>query len=143
MKLSNLTMDKYEARRQSLIRLVDSMGRGGRVAVAKAIDKTPDYVSRMLYPFDKKGFKRIGEDTADLITKAFPGWQFESSVEIQTSQVNRIQAAEPSAKYGNPPWPFAAVSESEWSSIPITTRAVIERQIKALVPCPTSSKLAA
>lgn len=122
-------MDKYEARRQSLIRLVNSMGRGGRVAVAKAIDKTPDYVSRMLYPFDKRGFKRIGEHTADQLTRAFPTWQAEFD-----AGEGALRVAEPQSNYGGPVWPFATVTYEEWLRIPYPARAMLEQQIKALVP---------
>jgi phage repressor protein C with HTH and peptisase S24 domain len=67
-------MDKYEMRRSALQELIDSLGWGGISKVAKRIEKTPSYVSRMLLPPTKPNFKRIGEDTADLITAAFPHW---------------------------------------------------------------------
>lgn len=67
-------MDKYELRRSALQRLIDSLGRGGISKVADRIDKQPSYVSRMLFPPTKAGFKRIGEDTVDVLNKAFPGW---------------------------------------------------------------------
>lgn len=65
-------MDKYERRRSALQALVDSIGRGGIAAVANAIDKSPSYVSRMLYPPGKSGFKRIGEDSLEPLAKAYP-----------------------------------------------------------------------
>lgn len=67
-------MDKFEKRRQALRALVDSMGRGAIASVAKQIGIEPSYVSRLLYPEDKKGGKRMGEDTATALTKAFPGF---------------------------------------------------------------------
>lgn len=67
--MPNSPMDKYEQRRNRLLALVTTLGYGGRATVAKAIGKSPDYISRMLYPPGKPGYKRIGEDTADLICK--------------------------------------------------------------------------
>lgn len=67
-------MDKYEQRRVALKKLVDELGRGGIKKVASTIAKEPNYVSRMLYPQGKKGSKRIGEDSAELISSAFPNW---------------------------------------------------------------------
>lgn len=68
-------MDRYESRRRALQQLVDSMGRGAIATVAADIDKQPSYVSRMLYPPSKKGRKRIGEDSWDLLKKAYPSLQ--------------------------------------------------------------------
>lgn len=65
-------MDKYEQRRQALRALVDSLGRGGISAVAQKIGKDSSYVSRMLYPEGKNGMKRMGEDTVEVLQKAFP-----------------------------------------------------------------------
>lgn len=73
MTLSNTAMDKYEERRRALADLVKSMGRGAINTIAAKIEKDPSYVSRMLYPPNKKGHKRIGEDTLDLLVAAFPG----------------------------------------------------------------------
>lgn len=65
-------MDKYEQRRKALRALVDELGRGGISAVAQKIGKESSYVSRMLYPEGKNGKKRIGEDTVELLQKAYP-----------------------------------------------------------------------
>lgn len=65
-------MDKFEIRRQLLQGLVDSLGRGAIAAIAKKIEKEPSYVSRMLYTEEKAGRKRIGEDTIELLAKAYP-----------------------------------------------------------------------
>lgn len=67
-------MDMYEQRRNALQRLVDSLGRGGIASIAQKIGKDASYVSRMLYPADKNGSKRIGEDTAVLLQGAFPAF---------------------------------------------------------------------
>lgn len=70
----NRRVDKYETRRLALIALITSIGRGGITKVAKRIGKEPNYVARMCYPPGKKGGKRIGEDSAEAIDRAFPGW---------------------------------------------------------------------
>jgi hypothetical protein len=67
-------MDKYEQRRTALEGLIDQLGFGAVKYVAANIGKSSSYVSRMLYPTTKKGFKRIGEDTVDLLNASFPGW---------------------------------------------------------------------
>jgi phage repressor protein C with HTH and peptisase S24 domain len=74
-------MEKYEIRRMALIRLIESLnhppgpkGRGGQRRVAEAIEIDPNYVSRMCYEEGKSGKKRIGEDTVEKLTQAFPQW---------------------------------------------------------------------
>lgn len=70
----NTQMDKFETRRLALKRLTEGLGHGGIARVASAIGKEPNYVSRMLYEEGKKGRKRIGEDSADKLSAAFPEW---------------------------------------------------------------------
>lgn len=65
-------MEKFEVRRLALQALVDQLGRGGIAAIAQKIGKDASYVSRMLYPSDKKGSKRIGEETLETLTLAYP-----------------------------------------------------------------------
>lgn len=67
-------MDKYETRRLALVALREKLGKGGIAKIAAAIGKDPNYVSRMLYPPGKDHRKRIGEDSAELLDAAFPGW---------------------------------------------------------------------
>lgn len=64
----------YEQRRNALQALADSLGRGGIASIAQQIGKDASYVSRMLYPAGKSGAKRIGEDTALVLAKAFPAF---------------------------------------------------------------------
>lgn len=129
-------MDKFEERRLALLNLVNGMGRGGRIQVAHAIGKTPDYISRMLYPKDKPGKKGIGEDSVELLDAAFPGWLQKRSV--QPTQVN-----EDLANYDVKRWPFVSVTHEEWSRIPFSTRQMLEMQIKSLVPNAANNKKAA
>ncbi len=65
-------MDRKESRRQALNKLVEELGRGGIADVARRIDKSPDYVSRMLYEPGKAGRKGIGEDTWAALLNAYP-----------------------------------------------------------------------
>lgn len=57
----------YENRRIKLSQYIESLGVGGQKKVADAIGKDASYVSRMLYPDDKSGRKRIGEETVLLL----------------------------------------------------------------------------
>jgi hypothetical protein len=122
-------MDKYEVRRTKLLALINQMGRGGRVRVSQAIGKSPDYISRMLYPKDKAGHKGIGEDSVELIEKAFPGW-------LNTGDSLLVEAREPTSEYRvtTKAWPFKTISEAEWAAIPEALRDVLERQIRAALP---------
>ena len=64
-------MDKYENRRQNLAALMDAYCDGKVAVLAERLERSPSYVSRMLYPEDKAGKKRIGEDMAERIEFAF------------------------------------------------------------------------
>lgn len=96
--MHNQPMDKYAARRQALQRLIDEKYHGVVAAFARAADIDASYVGRMLYPDDKPGRKRIGEDIADKITKLHPTWIYPES----KSDVNRtFSTSESTANYGN------------------------------------------
>lgn len=64
-------MDKYELRRIKLKELMDERCEGRVVILAKKLGRSDSYVARMLYPPSKAGYKRIGEDMADLIAQTF------------------------------------------------------------------------
>lgn len=96
-------MDKYEHRRRCLQALIASMGRGGISKVADAIDRNPSYVSRMLYPPEKSGYKRIGEELMDAITEAFPLWLSAIKTEGDGTQVMGFGATLTDAPRPNPP----------------------------------------
>lgn len=129
-------MDKFEERRLALLDLVNEMGRGGRIQIANAIGKTPDYISRMLYPKDKPGRKGIGEDSVEKLDAAFPGW-------LKKQPTFAPQANEEKAAYNVTRWPFLTVSQDEWNRIPFAARQMLEVQIKSLVPDAMKSKQAA
>lgn len=128
-------MDKYEYRRVRLLHLVTAMGYGGRASVAKKIGKSPDYISRMLYPPGKSGSKRIGEDTADLISAAFPTW-------LDTCPGEKT-APEKVVDEKPPRWPFLTITPDEWGRIQPTIRQALEQQIKAVIPAASHEKRAA
>ncbi|PKH20211.1 hypothetical protein CIG19_18845 [Enterobacterales bacterium CwR94] len=70
-------MDKYEKRRLRLIQLRDDYCNGNGSELARRIDREPSYVSRMLWPEDKKGRKRIADNMIEIIESAFSlprGW---------------------------------------------------------------------
>lgn len=122
-------MDKFEERRLNLLKLVTEMGHGGRQRVAHAIQKSPSYVARMLYPKDKEGKKGIGEDSVELLDKAFPGWRpmagESGHLAAQREAVYQVKQVA---------WPFRTISPDEWTRIPKPKREFLEEQIKALVP---------
>lgn len=68
-------MDKNLIRKANLQLLLDRQygagKHGAKADFAKRVDKQPDYISRCLYPPDKKGGKNIGEDFARLIEDKF------------------------------------------------------------------------
>lgn len=71
------TMDKYEQRRLRLIQLRDEYCNGNASELARKIEREPSYVSRMLWPEEKSGRKRIADDMMEIIEKAFElprGW---------------------------------------------------------------------
>jgi hypothetical protein len=64
-------MNKYETRRRNLIVLMDDHCDGRAASLATRLDRSPSYVSRMLYEDGKPGKKRIGEDMAEIIERVF------------------------------------------------------------------------
>jgi len=69
-------MNRADLRRTLLRRLINERFDGVIARFADAADIAPSYVSRMLYPEDKAGAKRIGEDSVDKIETALgiPGY---------------------------------------------------------------------
>jgi SOS-response transcriptional repressor LexA len=70
-------LDKYEIRRLNLLRLKREQCGDNATRLAERIGRANTYVSRMLYPEGKAGKKRIAEDMAEVIEKAFSlpkGW---------------------------------------------------------------------
>lgn len=57
-------MDAKETRRLNLIRFRDEECGGSTAELARKIDKSPSYASRMLYTIDKAQARRISEDMA-------------------------------------------------------------------------------
>lgn len=87
-------MDKYERRRLNLARILADQCSGKIADLAKKIDRSDSYVTRMLYPVGKTGKKRIGEDLADLVSKIFG---FDISADTPENTVARLYAV-PDAK---------------------------------------------
>jgi SOS-response transcriptional repressor LexA len=76
-----LGMDKYEFRRQRLIKIRDEKCGGNAAELARRIGKDATYVTRTLYPEGKPGKKRIADEMMEAIERSFPGWLGESSKE--------------------------------------------------------------
>ncbi|QGA37556.1 hypothetical protein GAS19_07770 [Burkholderia glumae] len=57
-------MDMKEQRRLNLLAYRDAHCEGSTAQLARAIERAPTYVTRMLYPAEKDGSRRIGEDLA-------------------------------------------------------------------------------
>lgn len=111
-------MDKYEQRRQALRQLKERLGRGGIARIAAEIGKEPNYVSRMLYPPEKEGRKRIGEDSVEVLDRKFPGWLSGDATEPSLLPIvheghTRIPVLEvsPSAGHGGEPVDFPAIRD--------------------------------
>lgn len=74
--MKNQRMEKiYEQRRQDLLQLVSSMGRGSIARIAGIIGVEPNYVSRLLYPEGKRGKKNIGDELVVKLDKFYPTWR--------------------------------------------------------------------
>ncbi|MPS30526.1 MAG: S24 family peptidase [Alcaligenaceae bacterium] len=111
-------MDKFERRRQALARLKEKLGWGAIAKIAAAIGKEPSYVSRMLYPEGKQGRKRIGEDTAELLTRHFPDWLGEVEGDDSAANASPLESAEMV-------WPFPSIPEK-------TVRALGDADLRRL-----------
>lgn len=64
-------MDKYERRRRNLAWLRDTYCDGRNADLARKLGKDPSYISRMFYPDDKAGRKRIADDMLEHIEEVF------------------------------------------------------------------------
>lgn len=64
-------MDKFESRRQLLLKILKERCDENVSSLARALGKEPSYVHRMLYEEGKPGRKRIGDDSVDKIREVF------------------------------------------------------------------------
>ena len=144
-------MERFEQRRQKLLNIRDRAFGGSNAALARKIGKSDSYVARMLYSDDKKGRKRIGEDTASAIDAAFdwpPGSFDHGAIDDLISdlleELRREEGAPPQAtspKSGETPNDPAnsvqpATSASSQKSAPRHTRIDVAHQvdITTLIP---------
>ncbi len=67
-------MEEHVIWREKLRQLVDRFGRGGRIVVADAINKSPTYISRMLSEPTTTQHRVVTHETCYLLSKAFPDW---------------------------------------------------------------------
>jgi len=83
----------YENRRLKLAQYIESLGVGGQKKVADAIGKDASYVSRMLYPDNKSGRKRIGDESVLLLETNLDlprGW-FDGIANTDTTTPDEIE----------------------------------------------------
>lgn len=99
LKMQNRTMDKYAIRREALRKLIANNYGGINASFAKVVDIDESYVSRLLYPDDKAGRKRIGEDTVEKISRVHPGWLTPQVINTKNSPL--FSAEQPHQEYGN------------------------------------------
>lgn len=64
-------MDKFEHRRQGLLRIKRERCGDNVASLARLLDKADTYVHRMLYEEGKPNKKRIGEDSVDKVREVF------------------------------------------------------------------------
>ncbi|KGQ66177.1 helix-turn-helix transcriptional regulator [Gallibacterium anatis] len=79
-------MNKRAIRQHKLQNLIDELCNGNVAEFARKIGKEPSYVSRMLYPEDKKGAKPIGEKIVAEICSVLdlpPNW-FDNENDLPT-----------------------------------------------------------
>jgi phage repressor protein C with HTH and peptisase S24 domain len=67
-------MDKFSLRRLALKQLIDNLGLGGQAEISRKTGIDASYVSRLLYPPEKAGARRMGEEIVEKITAVFPSW---------------------------------------------------------------------
>ncbi|WP_082987426.1 S24 family peptidase [Gallibacterium salpingitidis] len=79
-------MNKRAIRQHKLQSLIDELCNGNVAEFARKIGKEPSYVSRMLYPEDKKGAKPIGEKIVAEICKTLdlPNNWFDNDSDLPT-----------------------------------------------------------
>lgn len=90
-----IDMDKYENRRERLSLLIATQLKGSKAELARKLGISESYVSRMLYPGNRAGGKRIGEEMADKISKAFglpPGWLDRPNAEDAGADLSNVGA---------------------------------------------------
>lgn len=86
-------MDIYEIRRLRLLEVMKECCNNKAVELAKAIERSDSYVTRMLYPEGKAGKKRIGEDMARHVAEVFnlpAGWLEGKDVEESTETLEKV-----------------------------------------------------
>lgn len=130
MGLNNWPMDKYERRRQRVQELIRLRFANRQARFAEAIGRDANYVSRMLYPPEKAGRKRIAEDMRDTIEQACelaPGWlDMDPGTPIIRARTTAAAEGRPEEVAHTPPWPFEKVSKKDWAALSPSERALIE-----------------
>jgi transcriptional regulator with XRE-family HTH domain len=135
----NSGMDLPEHWRLRLLELKADLGLT-QAALASKLEKSPDYVSRLLYEPGKKGRKNLGMQTLRAATQNFnlPSDWFDRPLgtALPSTQGDQVQrrADPPSSISRGATWPFARVTPHQYSLLSSDQREHIEKTILLLLP---------
>jgi hypothetical protein len=123
-------MDKYERRRRRVQELLKHSFENSQARLAEAIDRDPNYVSRMLYPEGKPGKKRIGEAMRDSIEQACHLTPGSLDMDPGSPFIPDGAVHEPAAAYeasgSTWSWPFEKLTPAEWTDLSLSERRTVE-----------------
>lgn len=138
-------MEIAEHWRLRLIELKDDL-RLTQASLATKLDKSPDYVSRLLYEPNKKGRKNLGLQTIRTAAKNFelpPGWfDMPLGTELPSDRRPASTKKEEGTLSSMTRWPFRRVTPAHFAKLTRAQQDHIEDTILMIVP-PTSGDTAA
>jgi alpha-mannosidase len=100
-------MDKYERRRVNLAKLITDRCDGVVATFAKRIGRDASYVTRMLYPDDKPGRKRMGDNLKETI-------ELEYSLERGALDADPDETTPRHTKYPTPVYQLSHVEKAAY-----------------------------
>lgn len=110
-------MNIQEVRRDNLAAIIHFRFDGVVAACARKIEKQASYISRLLYPFDKDGSKKMGEDLAR---------QFELSLGLETYELDSRGLIERLvAEY---------IASLGWSVLPVNRKTILSEGLLGCLP---------
>ena len=107
--------NKYESRRLRLKKLIDTYADGKISRFAEMIGRDQSYISRMLYPANKAGRKRIADNMMEHIEKTLSlprGWFDFPIIDNQTD------------------WPFSTISSDDFQLLSESDKEELEMLIR-------------
>lgn len=121
--------NKYESRRLRLKKLIDKYAEGKISRFAEIIGRDPSYISRMLYPANKAGRKRIADNMMEHIEKTLSlprGWFDFPIIDNQSD------------------WPFTSISSEDYKLLSESDKeeveVLIQLKISRIKDKPTNKK---